>query len=316
MVQRIKERILAGGRLSREEALMLFDAPLEELSQAAQDVREQVFSNAFNFCTILSVKSGRCSEDCGFCAQSAHHQTGIPTQELLSTEGILEDAKRVEAQGITRYSLVSSGKRVSDEDLASLISSIKTLRQETALEVCVSFGLLEEAQFLALKDAGVTRVHNNLESSRSMFKNLCHTHSFDEKISSLRAAKRVGLEVCSGGIVGLGETREDRLDMAFTLRELGIKSVPINMLNPIPGTPLGEQPLLSEDELQRTVAIFRLILPEAWIRLAGGRGLLEDRGEACFKAGANAAITGDMLTTAGVSVQEDRHLIEGLGFHE
>ena len=195
-----------------------------------------------------------------------------------------------------------------------MCEGIKEIKKKIGISVCVSFGLLNEEQFRRLKEAGVSRVHNNLETSRKNFKEVCTTHTFEEKIQAIQAAKAAGLSVCSGGIMGLGESVEDRIDMALELRELGIKSVPINMLNPIPGTPYANNKKVSSDEMQRIVAVYRFILPDAFIRLAGGRGLLEDKGKGCFQSGANAAITGDMLTTAGITVETDKKLLQELGY--
>ena len=178
----------------------------------------------------------------------------------------------------------------------------------------MSFGLLGEAQFQKIKEAGASRVHCNLESSRNYFPQICTTHTYVEKLAALRAAKRVGLSVCSGGIMGLGETMEDRIDMALAIRDLGVKSIPVNLLNPIKGTPYERNRVLTNDELCRIVAIFRFIIPDGDIRLAGGRGLLGDRGEKCFQSGANAAISGDMLTTAGITVATDMALVKKLGY--
>ena len=173
---------------------------------------------------------------------------------------------------------------------------------------------MQEEQFRKLKDAGASRVHCNLESSRRYFPRVCTTHTYDEKIETLKAAKRAGLSICSGGILGLGETMADRIDMVLTARELGVKSIPMNLLNPIPGTPYENNRPLTGDEARRCAAIFRFLIPDASIRLAGGRGLLEDRGRACFQSGANAAISGDMLTTAGITVKTDMELIRELGY--
>lgn len=195
-----------------------------------------------------------------------------------------------------------------------MCEAVQQIRAETGISVCVSFGLLNEGQYRRLKAAGVVRVHNNLETSRRNFPNICTTHTFEDKLCAIRAAQAAGLFVCSGGIMGLGETVEDRIDMALTLRELGIKSVPVNMLNPIPGTPFEKNERLTPEDMQRIVATYRFILPDADIRLAGGRGLMPDKGSACFRSGANAAISGDMLTTAGITVETDLRLLEKLGY--
>jgi biotin synthase len=196
----------------------------------------------------------------------------------------------------------------------ALCQAIRQIKRETGIYVCVSVGLLDISQFRKLKEAGAERAHNNLETSRRNFPNICTTHTFDEKAEAIRAAQEAGLSVCSGGIMGLGETVEDRIDMAQSLRELGVKSVPLNMLNPIPGTPLAQNEKLQEAEMRRIAAVYRFILPDASIRLAGGRGLLPDKGKSCFQSGANAAITGDMLTTAGITVQTDRTMLQELGY--
>lgn len=233
---------------------------------------------------------------------------------LLSAEEITAEARKNDAQGVLRYSIVTSGKRLSDDEVEAMCEAVRQIRAETGISVCVSFGLLSQKQYEKLRDAGVTRVHNNLETSRRNFPNICTTHTYDDKIAAIRAAQAAGLTVCSGGIMGLGETVEDRIDMALTLRELDIHSVPVNVLNPIPGTPLEQCTPLTEDEVRRIVAVYRFLLPDASIRLAGGRGLLPDKGRVCFLSGANAAISGDMLTTAGITVETDRRMLQELGY--
>lgn len=313
-IKKAAKSVMDGNQIQMEEARWLYEQPLKEMSFWADRIREHFCGNSFDLCTIINGKSGRCSENCRFCAQSIYYHTGVEEYPLLSEENILADAKKNEAQGVLRYSIVTSGKQLSDEEVDKMCYVVRRIRKETNLSVCISFGLLEEPQFRKLKEAGVSRVHNNLETSRRNFPNICTTHTFEDKIKAIRAAQTAGLTVCSGGIMGLGETPEDRLDMAFSLRKLGIKSVPINLLNAISGTPLERKKRLAADELQRIVAVYRFILPDASIRLAGGRGLLPDQGRACFRSGANAAITGDMLTTAGISTETDRKLLAELGF--
>ncbi|MEG2404733.1 MAG: biotin synthase BioB, partial [Oscillospiraceae bacterium] len=202
-----------------------------------------------------------------------------------------------------------------DKEVDKACAAIKQIREEVGISVCVSFGLLNELQYSKIKVAGATRVHNNLETSRRNFPNICTTHTYDDKINAIKAAQNAGLAVCSGGIMGLPEeTPQDRIDMAITIRSLGIKSVPVNILSPIKGTPFEKSSTLTTEEIRRIVAVYRFILPDASIRLAGGRGLLEDKGEACFTSGANAAISGDMLTTSGITMETDMKLIKKLGF--
>ena len=314
-LKELQEKIYRGETLVREEILPLTEMPLEPLCQAADEIRRHFCKNRFDLCTIINGKCGKCSEDCKYCAQSAHYTTACgESYPLLSTEQIVEQAKHNAAQGVLRYSIVTSGRRLSEAEVEQVCGSIRAVRREAGIEVCVSFGLLGEADFRKLKEAGASRVHCNLESSERYFPQVCTTHTYADKIETLRAAKRAGLEVCSGGIMGLGETMEDRIDMALTARELGVKSVPVNVLNPIPGTPYEKNPVLTGDEVRRIVAIFRFIIPDASIRLAGGRGLLGDKGEKCFAGGANAAISGDMLTTAGITVETDMALLRKMGY--
>lgn len=313
-LKKLTNEVLDGRLITKGEALDLYDQPLEVLCECADQIRRHFCSDQFDICTIINGKSGRCSENCKFCAQSLHNHTCTSEYPLLSDEEILEQARVNQEQGVLRYSIVTSGKRLSDAEVDTMCRVIRKIRKDVGISVCVSFGLLNEQQFRKLKEAGASRVHNNLETSRRNFPNICTTHTFDDKIQAIRAAQTAGLSVCSGGIMGLGETPEDRIDMAFTLRELGIQSVPVNMLNPIPGTPLEQNETLTEKEMQRIVAVYRFILPSASIRLAGGRGLLADKGRGCFLSGANAAISGDMLTTAGITVQTDMELLDELGY--
>lgn len=313
-VEKLKNRILSGGQITKEEALSLYDAPLTELCEAANEIRIHFCGNRFDMCTIINGKSGRCSENCKYCAQSSFYHSHIEEYPLLGADEIVKQARENDDQGVLRYSIVTSGKRLNNEEVDKMCDAIRRIRRETGISVCISFGLLDETQFKKAKEAGASRVHNNLETSRKNFPNICTTHTFEEKTDAIKAAQRAGLSVCSGGIMGMGETPEDRVDMALTLRELEIHSVPVNMLNPIPGTPFETLPRLSIDDMRRIVAVFRFVLPDAFIRLAGGRGLMADKGRACFLSGANAAISGDMLTTSGISVAADRKLLKELGY--
>lgn len=313
-VKTITNNVLCGKQITKEEAMFLYEQPLAELCESADKIRRHFCSNQFDICTIINGKSGRCSENCKFCAQSAHNHTGTAEYPLLSADEITAQAKINFEQGVLRYSIVTSGRRLSDAAVDHMCETVRKIKNEVGISVCVSFGLLSEQQFRKLKEAGVTRVHNNLETSRRYFPHICTTHTFDDKVQAIRAAQTAGLSVCSGGIMGLGETPEDRIDMALCLRELGIQSVPVNMLNPIPGTPFEHHVQLTQEEMQRIVAVYRFILPAASIRLAGGRGLLPDKGRSCFTSGANAAISGDMLTTAGITAQTDMELLNELGY--
>lgn len=315
IVRELKDKVMAGGSICREDALKLASAPFEEMNEAADEIRSRFCGQNFDLCTIVNGKCGKCSEDCKYCAQSVHYHTACDeSYPLLSSKELVEQAKYNADQGVLRYSIVTSGKKLSDREVDQVCESIREIRKETGIQVCVSFGLLSGEQFKKIREAGASRVHCNLETSERFFPQICTTHTYADKIETLKAAKQAGLSVCSGGIIGLGETMEDRIDMVLTARDLGVRSIPLNLLNPIPGTPYEHNPILSSDELCRTAAIFRFLIPDGAIRLAGGRGLIGDKGEKCFRSGANAAISGDMLTTSGITIQSDMALLERLGY--
>ena len=308
------DEIACGRRLAKTELLDMATWNLALLRELADGLRQKMKGDSFEFCSIISGKSGKCPEDCKYCAQSAHYPTEVSCHGLLNKEEILAFAKLQETSGIARFSVVTSGKALTDEEIDCLCETYQAVGDTLSIQCCASHGLLTKEQFEKLKAAGVTRYHNNLETSRRFFPQICTTHTYDDKIAVIKRAKETGLSVCSGGIIGLGETMEDRMDMALQLRELGVDSTPINVFNPIPGTPLAHMPVLCAEEVWRTVALFRLALPESDIRLAGGRGLLADQGKGAFLSGANAAITGDMLTTSGISVHRDKEILRQIGF--
>lgn len=233
---------------------------------------------------------------------------------MLDEETILRDCKEKEAAGVHSYSIVTAGRSVAGKDLDKLVKIFARLHKECEIHLCSSNGLLSFDAFCRLKDAGVETYHENIETSRRNFPNICSTHTYEDKIEKIRLAKKAGLNVCSGGIIGMGETWEDRIDMALSLSELEIFSIPLNALRPIPGTPLGNLPPLTEDEIVRTVAMFRYINPTAYIRIAAGRAYFEDGGRRLFTSGANATITGNMLTTTGNNIREDMQMFRELGF--
>lgn len=313
-VAELKNNVIRGELITKDEALTLADAPLKKLTKAADEIRRQLCGNTFDICTIINGKSGRCSENCKYCAQSSFYKTCVEEYPLLSTEKIVEQAVHNYEQGVLRYSIVCSGKKLSDSEVDKLCESIKAIKKACPISVCVSLGLLDEENFRKLKNAGADRVHNNLETSRRFFPQVCTTHTFDDKIKAIKAAKSAGLEVCSGGIMGLGETMEDRIDMILQARELGVRSVPVNMLNPIANTPFENNRILTQEEMQRIVAIFRFVIPDGFIRLAGGRGIMSDKGRSLFTSGANAAISGDMLTTQGITTEKDMQILKELGY--
>ncbi len=302
--------------ISKDEATELLNADLKELSYCAEQIRKKFCGNKFDMCSIINGKSGKCSENCKFCAQSLHYKTNIKEYPLLDTDNIFKEAKHNSDKKVKRFSIVTSGKKLTDEEIDSVCKTYEKINKECNIMLCASMGLLTEQQFIKLKNAGVSRYHCNLETSRNFFPKICTTHTYDDKINTINLAKKAGLEICSGGIFGMGETFQDRIDMFFELYNLGIKSVPINVLNPIKGTPFENNKVLSQEEINRTVATARFILPDAFIRLAGGRLLFKDKGVSMFSSGANATITGDMLTTSGTSIDEDFNTIKKLGFEK
>lgn len=314
IINTLKEKIIGGGLIDKSEAMSLLDVDIEQLCAAADEIRSKLNGSKIDTCTILNGKSGLCTENCKYCAQSAHNHTGVKEYPMLTVSEIVERGLENAKLGVDRFDVVTAGLRLNDAEVDTLCKAYSQIKEQTDLELCSSNGLLSYEQFVRLHDAGVTRIHNNLETSRRFFPSVCTTHTYDEKIETIRAAKKAGMEICSGGIIGMGETMEDRIDMALELQSLGVRSIPINVLMPIKGTALENQPPLSDEEILRTVALFRFINPNADIRLAGGRKLLEDHGRQAFKSGANASIIGNMLTSIGNNVDEDFAMFEELGF--
>ncbi len=281
-LKELKQKVLEGYKVNKQEALALAEFPVEELCVAADEIRQRFCGNSFDLCTIINGKSGKCSENCKYCAQSSFYHTNVESYPLLRTEELLKQAQYNSERGVPRYSIVTSGKKLSSKEVEQVCESIRVIKQNVDISVCVSFGLLEEAEFRKVKEAGAVRVHNNLEASEGYFPKVCTTHTQQDKIDALKAARNAGLSICSGGIMGLGETMEDRIDLAITLRDLEVSSVPINMLNPISGTPYEHNSRLTVEDMCQIIAIFRFILPTAFIRLAGGRGLMKDQGRKCL----------------------------------
>ncbi len=316
MFETLANEIIEGKRLGRNDDLsFLIDGDLDLLKKGADKIRKELCGDHVNLCSIINGRAGRCSENCKFCAQSAHHHTGAAEYDLLDKSEVLKECKRNEANGVHRFSIVTAGRTLCGNAFDQAIEIYSKMREECpGIALCASHGLLTEEQFIKLRENGVTHYHSNIETSRRNFPNICTTHTFDDKINCIKTAQKAGLEVCSGGIIGMGETWEDRIDMALTLSELGIGSIPINSLMPIKGTPFGDLPVITEDEILRTIAIFRFINPTAYIRLAAGRNMMKESGKEAFFCGANATITGDMLTTSGNNTAQDKIMLTENGF--
>ena len=311
----LAQEIIDGRRLTREDDLSYFlTCNLTELCEGADRIREARIGEKVDLCSIINGRSGKCPEDCKYCAQSAHNHTNCEVYEFLPEEDIVAACKVNEQEGVDRFSIVTAGKALTGEEFEKAIHAYETMHRECKIDLCASMGFLNAEQLHRLHEAGVTSYHHNIETSKRNFPNICTTHTYDMKIETLKLVKEEGMCACSGGIIGMGETWGDRLDMAISLAELGIDSIPINALMPIPGTPLEGQEQLSEADILRTIAFFRYINPDANIRLAAGRALLTNDGETAFQAGASATITGNMLTTvACATIRSDRQMLADLG---
>ncbi|MGN1030200.1 MAG: biotin synthase BioB [Butyricicoccaceae bacterium] len=314
-MKKLAEEIIAGRRLNRGDDLSIFlSADLDELCRGADLIRKELCGDKIDLCTIINGRSGRCPENCKFCAQSCHHHTNIDEYPFLDQEHIVSECMQNEAGGVHRFSIVTAGRSLKGEELDQAIAAYERMHRESKLTLCASHGLQTEEEFRRMKDAGVDHFHANIETSRRYFPSVCTTHTYEDKIENIKRARRAGLGICSGGIIGMGESWEDRLDMALSLAELEVQSIPINILRPIPGTPYADMPPITEDDVLRTVAFFRYLNPTAWIRMAAGRNLFPDGGAVLFRSGANAALTGDMLTTTGTSIRSDKEMLSRLGF--
>lgn len=314
-IKKLSKEIIAGRRLKKGEDLSFFEtANLEALCEGANNVRKALCGDTIELCSIINGRSGGCSEDCKFCGQSSFHSTSVTKYSFLDAQKIVADCKKHESKGVHRYSIVTSGRELSGKDLHKACDAYRRMHKECDIKLCASHGLLSEEAFIALKESGVTMYHENIETSKRNFPSVCTTHTYEDKIVAIKLAQKVGFKICSGGIIGMGETFEDRLDMALSLAELEVESIPINALMPIKGTIYEHQACLTEDEILRTVAMFRLINPTAKIRLAAGRKLMKDSGRQAFYAGANATITGDLLTTSGNNIGQDKKMLMEMGF--
>lgn len=313
------ERVLAGEELSEETLYALADIDSEEGRKALMDgaakITERFCPRKFDFCSIINARSGRCPENCKWCAQSAHYDTGCEVYDHASDEDTFALADANADHGVGRFSLVTSGRLAKGQSLDGFCRQIKEINRRGRISTCASLGLLGREELLQLREAGVRRYHCNLETAPSFFPSLCTTHTMEDKFATIAIAHELGFEVCSGGIIGMGETRRQRMELAITLRKVRPVSIPINILCPIPGTPLADVPLIEEDEILLTVALYRFAHPSVQLRFAGGRKRLSR--EATVKAmrtGINGAIVGDLLTTIGATMAEDKVTVTEAGY--
>lgn len=316
MIKRLEEKILEGEHISRKEALYIAEVSgteIFELFASANKIRTHFRGNSVGLCSIVNAKSGACSEDCFFCAQSSKSKAKIEVYPLLGKEIILQKAREAKKSGAERFSIVTSGRKVSEIDLLLIADMISEIRQ-IGLIPCASLGMLEEKELSILKSAGLDRYHHNLETSEGFFHQVCSTHSYADKFKTIDAVKSLGLSLCSGGIFGMGETWQDRIYMAILLRELDVDSVPINFLIPIKGTPLECRNTLHPLEALKIISLYRFILPKKEIRICGGRmQILGEFNSMVFLAGADSLLIGNYLTTSGRNCEDDFKLIEAYG---
>lgn len=297
--------------MQKEEINSLLNLPFLELISLANQTRQEFLGKKLDICSILNAKSGLCPQDCKFCAQSARFSTGISTYPLKEKKEIIEAAQRAKEINADRFDIVTSGEKLSQSELHIVADIIAEITSKVGIKMCASLGKMDEPSLLLLKQAGLSRYHHNIETSSNFFPKIVTTHTFQERIETIKAAKRIGLEVCSGGIIGMGETFNDRIEMALQLKELDVDSVPINILVPIKGTALEKQDILSPIDALRTIAIFRIILKDKIIKIAAGReSILKDFQALAFMAGANGMLIGGYLTIRGRGVDEDWKLVE------
>jgi len=315
-VESLCNRSVAGGLAEADvpELIEALDRNTYDMFAAANRIREERYTNRVDCCSIINAKSGNCSEDCSFCAQSVYYDTDAETYGLMDRAEILESAKKSLDTGIRRFCVVTSGRGIeNDRELAAIADVISSMR-DIGIMPCATLGILDKTQLGVLKEAGLNRYHHNIETARSFYPSICSTHDFEDRLVTVKAAAETGLSVCSGGIIGMGETMAQRAEMALSLRDMGVDSVPLNFLMPVPGTPLGDMEPISPMEALKSIALFRFILPDKEIRVCGGRlNVLGELHPMMYMAGANGVLTGDYLTRIGRDPLMDRQLFEDLG---
>ena len=315
-IEKAKQYILEGGKITEEQALSLVNHPDKEaLYEAAHQITRHFMGNKFDTCSIINAKSGNCSEDCKWCAQSGHYKTLVNLYPLLPAKECVYHAVYNRKQGIRRFALVTSGKRVSDLEMEQITDTIRQIKRQSDIKCCASMGLLTRSQLQSLYDSGVENYHCNIETAPSYFRQLCSTHTIEQKMETIHTDREIGFRICCGGIIGMGETMEERIEMACFLQKEGVLSIPLNLLQPIPGTPMENTHILEEEEWLTTIALFRLINPNAFLRFSGARAQLSEATQRkSLYIGINSAIIGDLLTTIGSKVEEDKVLFTSEGY--
>ena len=313
----LADRSLAGDLPNRAQMLAVLESPDDDLLgvlQAAFRVRQRYHGRDVRIHVLRNAKSGLCPEDCAFCSQSVKFDTGVDRYPLQTVEELVAGAREAAAMGAVKYCMVTSTRGPSERDLDVICEAVRRIKAELAINVCTSLGLLKEGQAERLAAAGITRFNHNLERSRARFPEVCSTHTYDDRIATVRAAKAAGMEACCGGIMGMGESLEDRVQLAFELRQLEVESIPVNFLDPRPGTPLAKTPRLTPQDCLRALAMFRLVNPSRDIRIAGGREVNLRHLQPLALYPANSLFCNGYLTTPGQGPEADRRMIADLGF--
>jgi biotin synthase len=317
-IQKVGDKVLSGGSTTKKDILPLLETKgpdIMELASVANRVRVEFTGNQIDLCSLLNAKSGRCPEDCAFCAQSVHYKTEAPAYPLMDADQMVKEAKDAQKSRTGRFCLISSGRNLNNKEFETVLNALSQIRAETDLALDCSLGTLTQERAEALKKAGVTRYNHNLETAESHFSKICTTHSFQDRVRTIEILKGQGFSICCGGIIGLGESAQQRMELAFSLRALEIDCIPLNILNPRPGTPLEHSDPVPPLEIIKTIALFRLILPKGTLKIAGGREVnLRDLQSLALLAGANGLILGSYLTTPGRSAEDDLTMIRDLGF--
>ncbi len=314
MIEQLKKKCLAGIGCSAEEAMELIECDEAQLLAAAAEIREDFFGNRVELCSIINAKSGKCDMDCRFCSQSAHNSTEIEVYPFMDAQSLENQIREDIKGGNRKCGVVTSGGKLSTDELRELADVVKKVGGGDEAPICGSLGRLTPEDLAMLKESGVTRFHHNMETAENFYSEICTTQEWSQRLETVKAAQKAGLKVCSGGLFGMGESWQDRIDLAIALRELGVDSVPINFLYAHPGTPLKDQEPMSSAEALKIIAIYRFILPKVTLRICGGRAhILSDRQPELFTAGANGLMTGNYLTVAGSQYESDLDMIKNLG---
>jgi biotin synthase len=314
---RLAERVLDGHEVTPDEARAVLHSPDDELLavlDGAFRLRSRHHGREVRLHVLQNAKRGRCSEDCAFCSQSSRHETGLDSYRMQTVEELVEGARKAHAMGAVKYCMVTATRGPSQRDLDTVCEAVRRIKAEMTINVCTSLGLLKDGQAEQLAAAGVTRFNHNLESSERFYGELCSTHTWEERVATVRRARAAGLEACCGGIMGMGEAEDDRLELAFTLRALEVESIPVNFLDPRPGTPLGDRARLSPQDCLRLLCMFRYVNPTRDIRVAGGREVNLRSMQALALWPANSLFVNGYLTTDGAGYEHDIRMIEDAGF--